>query len=212
MSDDELYNAPIIYDAATKTVKVDKARIASWSVDDQAGYIREVEFLNNLSTALLGAKAYQVPPPSDNVNKETSQQIEKILVQAARDLKGGNSSSSKKDAIVASLDNALELALHRAPWESAMLRVQQVTAILAQRCEVNLSRSFWADAAADAEILVMFNSQDWRNHYRRARCLKTIEKYAEAKQGFLVARELAMQDEGTRAMLQKAVDEVDKLM
>ncbi|VVT49473.1 uncharacterized protein SAPINGB_P002287 [Magnusiomyces paraingens] len=209
MSDDEIYNSPIIYDSKTKTVSVDTEKISGWPIDDKAGFTREVYFLNHLAQAMFSQKSQDVPTQGGKSNKDAHIQIEKICVQAAKDLKVG---VKDKEAIVGSLNGALALSLGQPPWDSAMTKMQQVVNILGVRCDVNLSRNFWADAAADAEILVMFNAQDWRNHYRRARCLRTIEKYAEAKQEYIVAREQVLLDKDVKKMLQKAIDEIDELI
>lgn len=207
-------DSPIYYDPKTKSVKVEEGAINGWSEDEQKLFNRELTHWNQLTKSFLSYSG-DVPPPPGPPSKDTTAQIEKILTTVAKELKqqnrsGGN--NSNREMIVKQLTVALNIALSRPGWESGAVRLQQVLEILGARCEVNILRGAWAEAYPDSETLVIFNPNDWKNYYRRGRCFKAIEKYTEAKQNFLVARELSKIDPMGHAMVEKTLDELEKII
>lgn len=198
--------SPIIYNPATKLVSVDEDRIKNWSATQQNEFRREVNQLNSLAKSLQALPIAEVPPPADRTSTDLTNRIEKLKATCLKELKAG-----KLKEAVKSITEALNLAMSRNAWESSQLQVQQVLSLLSIRCDINIQRKAMADAMGDASVLLIMVPQDWRNHMRKGKCLKVIEKYREAKECFLAAKEIAKGDDTAGNMLTKLIDEVDSL-
>lgn len=209
---------PITYDSAKKAAVINKDYISEWSSQEQKDFRSEVESWNYLSTALAGNKG-AFPPNASTIDPEINSQIDKIMQGVAKELrlaqmKANNIpfSNVSKESLIKQMNQALELILSKPPWEPAQVKLQQTVGVLGLRCDAYIARGQWADAYADAEVLVMFSPQDWKSYFRKGRCLKMIEKYDEAKQNFVTAKNLAKLDSSNLPMIEKTITELERLM
>lgn len=207
---------PVSYDPKTNTILINESYTEGWSNNKKDEFNLEIENWNHLNTALSGYKG-QFPPTAESLDPELNKKIDKIMMSVTKELgiqrmqaNGTPFSTNKNESLVTQMNQALALVMAKPPWEPAAIKLQQTIAILGYRCDVLIARGQWADAYADAECLVTFNPQDWKSHFRKGRCLKTVEKYIEAKQCFLTAKALAKIDPGSLPLIEIAIKDVER--
>ena len=196
----------LVFDPVTKNFSVNEAAIADWSKNDQEDYAFEVESLQVLSKQLV-ASTTDVPPPSNQINSNLSKQVEKMRETGLRESKAG------KDLEAARLlSMALEMALKRPLWEASQYQMSQVAAILDSRCDVYIKLNKWAEAFADVQLLATLQPNEWSNFYRKARCLRRIEKYAEARACLTTAAELSKNNPAAAAKVKDEIEAISSFL
>ncbi|KAF5093504.1 hypothetical protein D0Z03_002385 [Geotrichum reessii] len=196
----------LVFDPVTKNFSVNEAAIADWSKKDQDEYAFEVETLQLLSKQLVGSTT-DVPPPSNQINTNLSKQVEKMRETGLRESK-----ADKNPEAIRLLSMALEMALKRSLWESSQFQMTQVAMILDSRCDVYIKLNKWAEAFADVQLLATLQPNEWSNFYRKARCLRRIERYAEARANLNTAAELSKNNAAAAAKVKEEMDSISTFL
>lgn len=192
----------LTFDPVTKNFTVTPGSTDAWDDNESAEYAREVDQLNLLAKQLVATTA-DVPPPGNQISGNLTKQVDKLRETAARESKQGKHAEALK-----LLTMALDMALRRALWESVQYQISQIVIILSDRCDAFIKLNKWADAYGDAHILTTIQPNEWSNFYRKARCLRRIEQYGEARANLNTALEFAKND---RKAAQKVNEEIKAL-
>ena len=193
------------FDPVTKNLSVNLESVADWPEQDKTDYSHEVETLNLLAKQLVGTNS-DVPPPSNQLNGNLTKQVEKMRDTGIKEMKLG-----KHTEAIKLLSMALEMALKRSLWESVQYQITQIVTILDARCDVYIKLNKWADAYADAHILTTIQPTEWNNFYRKARCLRRIARYSEAKSNLATAQELCKTSAAATAKVNEEISSIDAL-
>lgn len=193
------------FDPATKVISVDQDSVAYWSEQDVKDYSHEVNTLNALAKQLVATNA-DVPPPPNQITENLSKQVTKLRDTALKEAKQGKDAEAIK-----LLTMALDMALRRPVWEAVQYQTTQIVVLLSDRCNVFIKLNKWADAYADAHILTTLQPAEWSNYFRKARCLRRIEKYGEAKALLATALELGKNDAGALIKVNEEINDLNSL-
>lgn len=193
------------FDPVTKNLTVTPNSLDSWDEQDRKDYTHEVESLNLLAKQLVATNA-DVPPPGNQINGNLTKQVDKLRETATRESKQGKDLEALK-----LLTMALDMSLRRAVWESVQYQITQVVVILNDRCDLYIKLNKWAEAYADAHILTTVQPVEWSNFYRKARCLRRIEQYSEAKALLATALELGKNNAKAQAKINDEIKALDEL-
>jgi translocation protein SEC72 len=138
----------------------------------------ELAALNALHRSLLGVDTPTgTPPPPVPVNPKRSAQIGKLRESGNTEFRKGNHANA-----VRMYSLAIEMALGRPSWEPSGLVREEVSGLLSNRAQANMSLQNWAEGAVDAEASVEMkkvgNAKAW---WRRGKCLLEMGRLEEAE-------------------------------
>ncbi|KAK6542464.1 hypothetical protein TWF694_006418 [Orbilia ellipsospora] len=179
-------------------------------IPDLADHLNE---LNSLHRNLLQFDN-AIPPPPGLINPKRSAQINKLR-------ESGNAAFRKQsfgDAVkLYSL--ALEMCLGRPHWEQSALVREEASMIYSNRAQANIAMRNWAEGMCDAEMSCGLKPKDnVKAWYRRALCLKEMNKLEDAREVLEMGCEWEAENQGKtdgdlRALLRdvlKLVEEKEK--
>ena len=77
---------------------------------------------------------------------------------------------------------AVNIAVQRPPWEAQQLMREEVSMILSNRSAAFFEAGDYLSALVDAETVIQLKRPWSKGHFRKARALMKMERYAEAKE------------------------------
>lgn len=162
---------PLEWDSTTKAVSAPSTPSNALTT--------ELTALNALHRSLVNAETSGgTPPPPVPVNPKRSAQISKLRESGNTEFRKGNATQAIK---LYSL--AIDMALGRPHWEPSGLVREEVSSLLSNRAQANMSQQNWAEGAVDAEASVELkkvgNAKGW---WRRGKCLLEMGRLEEAEQ------------------------------
>lgn len=209
---------PVFYDPKSHSIVANETFIQNWKNSEKKDLKQEVENWNHLNTALSKFNG-DFPPNHESIDPKIDEEIEKRMEQLGKDLRisemkanGIPFSTIDNKSLITEMNELLDLVMSKPPWEPSHIKIKQLSAILGYRCDLFVVRGQWAEAYGDAECLVIFNPIDWKSHFRKARCLKMVEKYEETKQCLAMAKSMAMLDPKSIPLIQRTILDVNRRM
>lgn len=185
---------------SNNTVSLDPASTEGLSKRELADAQATVDLVNRLASDLGSIKG-DFPKPG--------QQTAKISSQVQSQIKSGidalTRGKSNPDEAITLFSKALETALRRPLWENMQLSLSDVCLCLGPRCDAYIASGRWADAYADACMLMVLNAGDPKAYYRKGLCLLNAHKKAEARILLEQAVSLAPQEK----LFKQALDQLD---
>ena len=138
----------------------------------------ELDAFNKLHAQILTVDApTKIPPPPVPVNPKRSAAIGKLRESGNTEFRKGNYAGA-----VNYYGLAIQMALGRPHWEPSGLVREEVSGLLANRAQANMSLQNWAEGAVDAEASVemkkVANAKGW---WRRGKCLMEMGRLDEAE-------------------------------
>ncbi|EFQ93522.1 hypothetical protein PTNB73_00083 [Pyrenophora teres f. teres] len=163
----------------------------------------ELAALNALHRNLLLVETPTgTPPPPVPVNPKRSAQIGKLRESGNAEYKKGQHSAAIKFYTL-----AIDMALARPSWEPSGLVREELSGLLSNRAQANMSMQNWAEGAVDAEASVEMkkvgNAKAW---WRRGKCLLEMGRLDEAEAWVKTGLEF----EATEQDLVGLKDEIEK--
>ncbi|KAI5818467.1 hypothetical protein BZA77DRAFT_307040 [Pyronema omphalodes] len=158
--------------------------------------------LNQMHKALSIEKRMDgVPPPPVPVNPARSGAIEKQRAAGNAAFTAGN----YKEAVV-KYSHGIIMALSRPPWEPAPLMKEEIQILYSNRAQAHLLCNNYPEALADASLSVdLKRQQNNKAHYRKARALKEMGRFREARDALVFGLEY-----GEDAAMRTLLTEVEK--
>ncbi|RMZ70953.1 tetratricopeptide repeat domain containing [Pyrenophora seminiperda CCB06] len=161
---------PLEIDAATTTIRASQPTTNALET--------ELAALNALHANLVLVETPTgTPPPPVPVNPKRSAQIGKLRESGNAEYKKGQHAAAIKLYTL-----AIDMALARPAWEPSGLVREEVSGLLSNRAQANMSMQHWAEGAIDAEASVEMkkvgNAKAW---WRRGKCLLEMGRLDEAE-------------------------------
>lgn len=173
------------YNEVTKKVCFPPEALSSLSEQDQAHATSTAELVNRLMNDLVNHNG-ELPPPPGVLTKNISVGASKIANNGVKALL-----QQKPQEAVKLLSTALEMVLRRPLWEPTVQVLEEVASCLMPRCDAYVSLKQWADAYADASLLMLMKPQDPMNHYRKGMILISAGRRSEARDFLATAARMA---------------------
>lgn len=186
-------------DPTTKKVALD----ATAFVDEESRVQAEqaVALVNRLMADLVVSGRDQPPPPKQNVSTNISVASNKLIANGILMIQQNKPAEATKV-----FSTALEMILRRPLWEPTPLTIEEVTKVLAPRCDAYIASQQWEDAYADASMLQILQPADAANFYRKAVTLLSASKVKEARELLVTALSIAPGN----SIFRKALESIDK--
>lgn len=162
----------------TKVVKgfaFSQKYLDSLSEEDREQANGTVALVNRLLEDLTNHNG-EYPPPPTVITKNISIGASKIANNGVKALL-----QQKPHEAVKLLSTALEMVLRRPLWEQTIVVLEEIASCLMPRCDAYVSLKQWADAYADASLLMLIKPQDPMNHYRKGMILISAGRRSEAR-------------------------------
>ena len=132
--------------------------------------------LNDLRRALKGIPD-NIPPPPMPVSPQRSAAIEKMRTSGNQAFRKGSFLEA-----VNMYSHAISMARTRPTWEPAPLLKEELQVLYNNRAQAYLSMNSYPEAVADASVSIDFKRmQNHKAHFRKAKALKEMGRYEEAK-------------------------------
>uniref|UniRef100_A0A060T5R7 ARAD1B06072p n=1 Tax=Blastobotrys adeninivorans TaxID=409370 RepID=A0A060T5R7_BLAAD len=192
---------PIIVDPSSKRVSVDDSFYEGLPEEEAKDLSLKLEQLNTLHRALVGVNG-DVPPPSDQISGPLTTQVNKLRESGIQSLR-----QNKNAEAVKHLSLAIEMSLRRNPWEATKFLIDELAKSMGPRADAYIAQNMWPEAYNDAAMLTLLAPLDAKNHYRKGRCLQSVQKYSEAKASYAAGLSLSPMD----SELKQALAEVSAL-
>lgn len=166
---------------SSKEVWIEDEYLETLNPEKQTELLDSVQRLNELHRQVINLNG-GVPPPPDQVSKNVSEQIAKLKATADSNVK-----TAKYEDALKHYNLAVDMALRRPPWERVMLLMQELVILLGPRADTFMMLNRYPEAYTDVLMLCLLQPDEPLNHYRKGRCLKQINKLAEAADSFKTA-------------------------
>jgi translocation protein SEC72 len=89
--------------------------------------------------------------------------------------------TNKHDVAIARYTLAGSIAVQRPPWEANAIMREEVSAILSNRSAAYAGTHDYISALADAESVIQLRKNWPKGHFRKAKALSLMGRYADAK-------------------------------
>ncbi|EPS38379.1 hypothetical protein H072_7884 [Dactylellina haptotyla CBS 200.50] len=198
---------PLTIDEASKSLT---ALPSASPIPDLASNLAE---LNALHRNLLQFDA-AIPPPPGLINPKRSAQINKLRESGNAAFRKQTFGEAKKLYTL-----ALDMCLTRPHWEQSGLVREEAAMIYSNRAQANIAMRNWAEGMCDAEMSCGLKPKDnVKAWYRRALCLKEMNKLEDAREILEMGSEWEAENAGKtdgdlRALLRdvlKAIEDKEK--
>ncbi|KAI0695336.1 hypothetical protein C8T65DRAFT_584372 [Cerioporus squamosus] len=133
--------------------------------------------LNRLSRILVANPNLRCPPPPQVVSQNLSTAINNTKEQGNALFKGGMHIQALQQYSM-----AVNIAVQRPPWEAQQLMREEVSMILSNRSAAFYEAGDYLSALVDAETVIQLKRPWSKGHFRKARALMKLDKFAEAKE------------------------------
>ncbi|TFK39493.1 hypothetical protein BDQ12DRAFT_603874 [Crucibulum laeve] len=136
-----------------------------------------VEFgiTNRLSRLLVANPGLLCPPPSNVISQKLTQ-----MVTATKD-EGNTLFKSQKAALaIPKYSTAAMYAIQRPPWEANQFMREELSAVISNRSAAYFEVHDYISALADAETVIYIRKNWSKGHFRKAKALLGLGRYAEA--------------------------------
>lgn len=185
---------PLEMDATTKAIS--SSQLPSSALTTELAALNELhKSLKNVDTAT------GTPPPPVPVNPKRSAHIGKLRESGNVEFRKNNHA-----AAIRMYGLAIEMALGRPSWEPSGLVREEVSNLLSNRAQAQMSLQNWAEGAVDAEASVEMRKQgNAKGWWRRGKCLVEMGRLDEAEAWVKEALEF----EATEQDLLKLRDEIE---
>lgn len=166
--------ADLEYNESTKKVSFSENSLARLSEEDRRSAEETASLINVIMTNLVNHQGENPPLEAFTPN---------ISVSASKLAKSGIEAlqKNKPQDAVKLLSTALEMVLRRPIWESTIRFLEEVSQCLMPRCDAYVALKQWADAYADASLLMLMKPQDHLNYYRKGMILVSAGRIEEAQ-------------------------------
>ncbi|RDX48134.1 hypothetical protein OH76DRAFT_1329777, partial [Lentinus brumalis] len=133
--------------------------------------------LNRLSRILVANPNLRCPPPPQVVSQNLSTAINNTKEQGNTLFKGGMHLQALQQYTM-----AVNIAVQRPPWEAQQLMREEVSMILSNRSAAFYEAGDYLSALVDAETVIQLKRPWSKGHFRKARALMKLNRFADAKE------------------------------
>jgi translocation protein SEC72 len=155
----------LTYDSVTKKVT---------AVEDNEKYLEEVDALNRLASDLISS-GLDVPENGEP-DKNMTSKIQGLVNSAMESMKKRNFSFA-----IVNITAAIGMASKRKRWESFQIQMQEMVGFLQLRTDAYMMSGKYAEALADADLLIGITALSADNFLRKAVSLVNLKRPEEAK-------------------------------
>lgn len=173
------------FNEATKKISLSQESLDGLLDEEQQNAQSTVDLVNRLMADLVAHNG-EAPPPPNTRSQNISVAASKVATNGVAALKQG-----KPEEAVKLLSTALELVLRRPLWEPTMVLLEEVTLCLMPRCDAYVALKKWAEAYADASLLMIMRPNDPMNSYRKGMILLSAGRRSEARELLQAAARMA---------------------